>query len=342
MTGMPMPSVLLARRRPGLLNVSSWAAIGWVSAILATSFGAFLLVQLTGGSPNAFNNLGYVSITLAAYRFGMKGGAPAGVLYGLLSGPAAFLVGLAATEAPSSWAVRLGAYIGIGLLFGGLTDALRKSLAAAQTAREHVTRTQTDSMLALARGAEAKDTDTGEHILRVQLVSETLARSIGRPEPEVVQIGYAAMLHDIGKLHVPDRILRKPGPLDAEEEAIIRRHPVWGAEILGGADGFALASKIARWHHEDFDGSGYPDGLRGDAIPFEARIVRVADAFDAMTNDRPYRAAMSLEAALEQLDRFAGRQFDPELVRLTIDLCRGSALSAELGRINLRGRRRFE
>jgi putative nucleotidyltransferase with HDIG domain len=342
MTGMPMPSVLLARRRPGLPTIGSWAAIGWVSAILAMSFGTFLAVQLTGGSPNALNNLGYVSITLAGYRFGVKGGAPAGLLYGLLSGPAAFLVGLAATEPPSSWTVRLAVYVGVGLLIGGLTDKLRTSLAVARAARDHVTRTETDSMLALARGAEAKDTDTGEHIRRVQLASESLARSIGRPEPEVLQIGWAAMLHDIGKLHVPDRILRKPGPLDAEEEAIIRRHPVWGAEILGGAGGFALATKIARWHHEDFDGSGYPDGLRGDAIPFEARIVRVADAFDAMTNDRPYRSAMTLEAALEQLDRFAGRQFDPELVRLMIELCRGPALAVELGRINLQSRGRFE
>jgi hypothetical protein len=307
-----MPSVLLARRRPGLLTVSSWAAIGWVSAILAASFGTFLLVQLTGGSPNALNTLGYVSITLAAYRFGVKGGAPAGVLYGLPSGPAGVLVGLAATEPPSSWAVRLAAYVGIGVLFGSLTDALRKSLAVAQAARDHVTRA-TDSMLALARGAESQGHRYRRAHLRVQLVSETLARSIGRPEPEVVQIGYAAMLHDIGKLHVPDRILRKPAAR-RRGEAIIRRHPVWGAEILGGADGFALASKIARWHHEDFDGSGYPDGLRGDAIPFEARIVRIADAFDAMTNDRPYRAALSLEAALVQLDRYAGRLFDPELV----------------------------
>jgi len=130
------------------------------------------------------------------------------------------------------------------------------------------------------------------------------------------------MLHDVGKLHVPDRILLKPGPLSAREWQVMRLHPVWGAEILAQGDGFELARRIARWHHENVDGSGYPDGLRGESIPLEARIVRIADAFDAMTDARPYRAARPVESALEELDRCAGSQFDPELVALFIDLVR--------------------
>ncbi len=128
------------------------------------------------------------------------------------------------------------------------------------------------------------------------------------------------MLHDIGKLHVPDSILLKPGKLTPEEWEVMRRHSVFGERILAGGVGFEMARRIARWHHEDFDGRGYPDGLRGEAIPLEARIVRVADAYDAMTHVRPYKRAESPDWAFEELERYAGAQFDPELVRLFIAL----------------------
>jgi putative two-component system response regulator len=184
-------------------------------------------------------------------------------------------------------------------------------------------------MVALARGAEAKDTDTGDHIKRVQTMSERLALASGLSTEDAAAIGWAGMLHDVGKLHVPDRILLKPGPLAAAEWEIMRQHPIWGEQILADGEGFALARRIARWHHENFDGTGYPDGLAGIHIPFEARIVRVADAFDAITHTRPYRRPRSVEEALGELDRSAGRHFDPELVRLQIQLVRGARDRAE-------------
>jgi putative two-component system response regulator len=139
------------------------------------------------------------------------------------------------------------------------------------------------------------------------------------------------MLHDIGKLHVPDRIILKPGPLTPDEWEIVRSHTVHGDEILGDCEGFETARRVARWHHENVDGSGYPDRLRGTEIPLEARIVRIADAFDAMTNDRPYSRARSAEDALDELDRYRGLQFDPELVRLMEQLIRSGNLLALLG-----------
>src|SRR3970040_870555 len=132
--GMQMPSVLLARRRPGLPRVTSWASLGWVGAIFATSFGAFVAVQLTGGSPNAFNNLGYVSIALAAYRFGLQGGPLAGILFGGLVGPFALALGVAQAEPPSAWLTRLAAYGGIGLLLGLLFHTGRRAPAGAHAA----------------------------------------------------------------------------------------------------------------------------------------------------------------------------------------------------------------
>lgn len=314
----------------------------WVAAVVVLAFAAFTAVQLTGGSPNSLNNLGYVSIAFAAYRFGVRGGLPAGILFGMLVGPGAALIAVASVEPPQVWLVRIGAYAGIGLLVGILFDVARGALARSERDRTRVTEHQRHTLLALARGAEAKDTDTGEHVLRVQLIAESLATATGASPYDAEQLGWAAMLHDIGKLHVPDAILLKPGPLSADEWEIVRRHPVWGAEILGTGRDFELARKIARWHHEDFDGSGYPDRLVGSAIPLEARIVRIADAFDAMTNDRPYRPGMAIDDALEELDRCAGRQFDPDLVRLAIERLRyDGLLRNRLARTSLRERGRF-
>lgn len=128
------------------------------------------------------------------------------------------------------------------------------------------------------------------------------------------------MLHDVGKLRVPDRILLKPGRLEADEWELIRRHSAWGEELLDGGEHFELARRIARWHHENWDGSGYPDGLVGAQIPFEARIVRVADVYDALRAERPYKAAWTEEQALSEIQRVRGVHLDPELADLFLRL----------------------
>jgi len=191
--------------------------------------------------------------------------------------------------------------------------ALDRQLEATRSAER-------EAVLILARAAEAKDEHTGEHVARVGDLSARLARFVGMPEDQVDDFGFAAMLHDVGKLHVPDRILLKPGALDDEEWSIMRRHTIWGAEILGGSSAFERARVICRWHHENWDGSGYPDGLRGERIPLPARIVRLVDVFDALLSDRPYKPAWDLERCLEEIGRNAGRQFDPELVPIFLAL----------------------
>jgi putative nucleotidyltransferase with HDIG domain len=319
---VPFRPIDLATATPTLpwMRLGGWASIG-VAGVLA-----LVLVRLTGGSPNPLNHLGYLPIVLAAYLFGWRGGLATAMYVAFLLGPLPTLASLGGgVEGQEAWVIRGAMFVLVGGVTGYLFDHARAASLGWRSAAVEIAQRQRDGMLALARGAEAKDTDTGDHVVRVQLLAEELARATGVDAELAADIGWSAMLHDVGKLHVPDRILLKPGPLSTEEWVIMRCHPAWGAEILAQGEGFEVARRIARWHHENIDGSGYPDGLRGDRIPLEARIVRIADAFDAMTHPRPYQPARAIEWALEELDRYAGTQFDPELARLFIELVRKDA-----------------
>jgi hypothetical protein len=312
----------LAVATPSLpvVRLAGWAAIG-VGGLVA-----LVLVRMTGGSPNPLNHVGYLPIVLAAYLFGWRGSLLTAGYVAFLLGPLASLAGLnGGVELPDAWAIRGATFALVGGVTGYLFDHARAATLGWRSAAVEIAQRQRDGMVALARGAEAKDTDTGDHVVRVQLVAEELALATGLDAERAADIGWSAMLHDVGKLHVPDRILLKPGPLSADEWAIMRRHPVWGAEILAQGEGFEVARRIARWHHENIDGSGYPDGLRGEGIPLEARIVRIADAFDAITHQRPYKPARTIEWALEELTRCSGTQFDPDLARLFVDQIRNDA-----------------
>jgi putative nucleotidyltransferase with HDIG domain len=162
-------------------------------------------------------------------------------------------------------------------------------------------------------------TDAREHAVfghseRVGAISRALAAALGLPDEQVERIAYAGLLHDIGKVGVPDHVLRKPGVLDDEERRVMMSHAELGAGIVGHAGPLAQLAPFIRHHHEWWDGGGYPDGLAGEAIPLGACIVAVADAFDTMTTGRPYRPALSLEEALGELERRAGTQFHPRVV----------------------------
>src|SRR3989441_4923017 len=170
------------------------------------------------------------------------------------------------------------------------------------------------SLAMVAHAIDLKDAYTGRHARDASEIAVRIARALRLPEPEVRKIKLAGMLHDIGKIGVSGKIIRKPSRLDTEEMALMRRHPVIGAEIMRPVELLSDASDIVRHHHEQFDGSGYPDGLRGEQIPIGSGAVLVADALDAMTTDRPYRKARSKAEALEILKKHAGTQFDPRVV----------------------------
>jgi GAF domain-containing protein len=166
----------------------------------------------------------------------------------------------------------------------------------------------------LAETIEMRDHYTGGHTRRVQIYTEAIGQEFGLPEDECDILKLASSLHDIGKIGIDDHILRKPGRLSDAEFAEIKRHSEYGAEILAHVKGLRHVVPIVRHHHERYDGQGYPDGLRGEEIPLLARIITVADAFDAMIIDRPYRGALPLQQALEELDGNRNTQFDSQVV----------------------------
>lgn len=180
-------------------------------------------------------------------------------------------------------------------------------------------RTFLNSLLALANALEARDVYTRGHSDRVATTAHGLALAAGLGAPAAETVAQAGRLHDLGKIGVPERVLAKSGPLSDEEWAVMRLHPLTGAQILAPLEFFGDGMLIVRHHHERIDGSGYPDGLRGAAIPLGSRIVAVADVYDALTSDRAYRRRLSHATALERLHCEAGQTLDGELVALFAD-----------------------
>ncbi|WP_198153271.1 HD-GYP domain-containing protein [Thermotalea metallivorans] len=172
-----------------------------------------------------------------------------------------------------------------------------------------------ETIKALANAVEAKDKYTIGHSYRVADYAVGIAEHMGFRQDTIDRIKTAAILHDIGKIGISDSILNKPGKLEDNEYFVIQKHPEIGAKILSEVDFLGDVSKIIKYHHERFDGKGYPEGLQGAEIPIEASILSVADAFDAMTSDRPYRKAMDQSTAMNILLKEAGVQFNPIVVK---------------------------
>lgn len=182
--------------------------------------------------------------------------------------------------------------------------------------------TQIDLIQRLGRAAEYKDNETGMHVQRMSHYTKLLAIAAGMDEEQADELRMAATMHDIGKIAIPDHILLKPGKLDVDEFTHMKRHAEIGASILAEPRSslIALARTIAITHHEKWDGSGYPNGLAGEDIPIEGRLAAIADVFDALTSERPYKKAWPVEEAIDFLQSQAGQHFDPQLVTLFVEL----------------------
>ncbi len=206
-----------------------------------------------------------------------------------------------------------------------LSAAYQQTLRYAEDVKrlyQQVQRSIYQSLLGLANALEAKDAYTRGHSERVGAASRRVAVALGLQPQEADIVGQAGLLHDIGKIGVPEAVLRKRVELDEDEWALMRKHPLIGAQIVSPFEFFAVGTLTIRHHHERLDGSGYPDGLAGEAIPIGARIVAVADVYDALTSDRPYRGALDREAALEYVAKQAGRTLDGRVVAAFVALAR--------------------
>ena len=186
-----------------------------------------------------------------------------------------------------------------------------------------------ESLQAIARTIDAKDEYTNGHSLRVGLYSRQIAENMGMEPDEVENIYYIALLHDIGKIAIPDRILNKPGRLDDDEFKIMKSHTTRGAEILKGISTIPQIIEGAKSHHEKYDGSGYPEGLKGENIPLVARIICCADCFDAMASKRVYKKPFSLEVIIGEFERCAGTQFDPEIAKIVVGMISSGKLKPD-------------
>lgn len=187
-------------------------------------------------------------------------------------------------------------------------------------ALEEVTRAHHEALFRLALAAEYRDDDTGTHIVRMGFITERLALLAGEPRDRAFMLRCASPMHDVGKIGIPDHVLKKPGKYDAQEREIMNQHPTMGARIMGSSriPLFQLAAQVAQTHHERWDGRGYPNGVAGEDIPLCGRIAAIADFFDALTMDRCYRVAFSDERAAAMLQAESGLAFDPRLVDIFV------------------------
>ncbi len=191
---------------------------------------------------------------------------------------------------------------------------LRETFKSERDRAQQLTQSYMATVRALSNAVEARDAYTGKHAERVTRFAIEIARELGLPAPDSPEVEFGFLLHDVGKLAIPDSILFKPGPLTTEERALMSRHTIVGAEIMRDIEFLAEASQVVRSHHERWDGDGYPDGLAGEQIPLNARVFAVADVFDALTTNRPYRVALSFEQARAMIEAQSGRHFDPQVV----------------------------
>jgi putative nucleotidyltransferase with HDIG domain len=207
-----------------------------------------------------------------------------------------------------------------------LSAVLNRAARSVEKSRAELDGAYLQFVETMAQALDARDPYTAGHSLRVAEYSHQVAKAMGLSDEEAGTIRVAAQLHDIGKIGIPDAVLQKPGRLTPEEYGLIKLHPQIGRKILEKVGLFESLLPVVELHHENYDGSGYPYGLVGQDVPLEARIVHVADSFDAMTTTRSYRSALSLRAAILEIERNAGRQFDPFVAKVFLGLIAEGAI----------------
>ena len=310
--------LLFLRRSPGRAFSYTTTAVDMLVASLIT--------YVTGGYTSPFSVLFFLVITVSALRFGAVGSVLCALVVALLYITAGAVAPLQqgtylATVSFDRVIIlqRLFLFVVVAVLGSVMARALssHRELVAR---RDVEAKLMTEVNMALANAIEAKDSYTRGHSERLAKLAGACAERMNLSRDEIGAIRLGAILHDVGKIGIPDRILRQSMSLTEDEMAWMRRHPQIGADIIGPVEGLHHVSPLIRHHHEKWDGTGYPNGLKANEIPLGSRIIAVADAFEAMVADRIYRPSLGLEKALEELKAGRGSHFDPQVVDTFLDL----------------------
>ena len=336
--GLPNPFALCWIALLGTIEVRDlrrqlplWGTLYNRSDFVLSSVAAYAAVQLSDGAVRPGDPLGTIAqIALAGLAFSgvnlvlgvslasLRTQTPSGRIWAL--GVGNVVVGVVALV-PLGWLMsEIAQKVG---LWGAFLFLVPLYLARFSFSKYAETRELfLGTIQALSQAIDAKDGFTRGHADRVSRIAGAIARELGLSEKQIDEIELAGLLHDIGKIGVEDRVLMKPSRLDPDETELMRRHPIYGASILEPSAALRPLVPIVLHHHENFDGSGYPEGLKGEEIPIGSRIMIVADAYEAMTSDRIYRKAIGHDRAMEQLTKYKGAQFDPRVVRALHDIVR--------------------
>ena len=292
------------------------AQVVWLSIAVVTLIGSAAATYATGGTLHAYLHLMYLPIGIAAFRLGAVGGLATAALAGLLVGPFMPLdTATGQAQTTSSWLFRTAFFMLNGGVLGLAAQALNQRLMRALKLRARLGRVHARSLKLFARLVAERDEPTAGHCERVARNAVTIGKQFGVPKADLPGLYWAGMLHDLGKIGVPELILHKPGRLSSEEFTIMKRHARLGYEVLMSVThSFERIADGVYSHHERVDGTGYPRGLKGDDIPLFGRIVAVADVFEAVTSERPYRHPMAVEEAVELVLGGSGTQFDTRVV----------------------------
>lgn len=282
----------------------------------------WLLVLSTNGTSNALLHMMYVPIIAASLCFGVLGGVVTALAGGFAMGPLMPLnIELGIAQSPENYLYRTAFFALVAASTGAFAQSARRRHELLQQAKSELAAINARNLRLFARLVADRDEKTGDHCERVARNAVMVGRVVGLEGVELRQLYWAGLLHDLGKLGVPEAILRKPGRLTSQEFEEIRRHPAFGERILLDiSDTFTEIAKGARSHHERWDGSGYPDGLVGEEIPLSGRIIAVVDVYEAMTSWRPYRGPMDPHVARGLIAEGAGTHFDPRIVEVFLDL----------------------
>lgn len=310
--------LLFLHRRPG--RAFSYATTG-VDMLVAT-----MITYASGGYASPFASLFFLVITVSALRFGALGSTMCAVLVAVLYLTAGAVAPLEqgtylATVAANRILIlqRMFLFVVVAVL----GSVMARAVSAHQelvTRRDVEAKLMTEVNMALANAIEAKDSYTRGHSERLAKLAGACAERMGLSRDDVAAVRLGAILHDVGKIGIPDRILRQSMALTEDEMAWMRRHPQIGADIIGPVEGLHHVAPLIRHHHEKWDGTGYPKGLKAEEIPVGSRIISVADAFEAMVADRIYRPSLGLNKALEEIKGGRGTHFDPAVVDAFLEM----------------------